>query len=94
VTLTKDDITTLSEQGDLAASKDSGLSRETKSQLIVKDNEASRYALQVNTPVGVDIWKDMDITIERNIATDHASQWNAPVSAEAFLAGLKAMRKH
>lgn len=90
VTLTKDDIAVLSEQGAAIV-----LDRpaERKSQLTVNDNQVSLHSLQVNTPIGVDIWKDWDITVERNIATDNSIQWNGPASADVFLASLKAMNK-
>ncbi|QYT00289.1 hypothetical protein H0G86_007379 [Trichoderma simmonsii] len=61
---------------------------------IIRENEATEWALQVNTPIGVDVWKDMDsVTIERNKATGNASQWNYPmVSVDAFLAALEMRR--
>lgn len=90
MTLTKDDIAVLSEQGTGIVS---GSPAERKAQLTVNDNRVSLHSLQVNTPIGVDIWKDWDITVERNIATENSIQWNAPVSADVFLASLKAMNK-
>lgn len=56
----------------------------------VRDNEASQYALQVNTPVGQDLWEEVStVKIERNRATGHASQLNYPTSLEALIAVLE-----
>ncbi|KAL6822740.1 hypothetical protein J3E69DRAFT_337773 [Trichoderma sp. SZMC 28015] len=84
VTLTEDDIVALSQPKILADQR----------SRIIKDNEATEWALQVNTPIGVDVWKDMDsVIIERNKATGNASQWNYPMaSVEAFLAALEMRR--
>lgn len=89
MTLIKDDIAFLADHS-------AGSSRETKpkTSLTIRDNEASLYALQVNTPVGVDVWKDVDsITIERNKATNHASQFNAPILVDATFLAIVQARK-
>lgn len=82
VTLTEDDIASLSKEEGAFVSQTSR---------IIRDNEASRYALQVNTPIGVDLWKDLSsVIVEGNKATDGASQWNYPmVSVDAFLAAME-----
>ncbi|KAK4456219.1 hypothetical protein QBC34DRAFT_419955 [Podospora aff. communis PSN243] len=56
----------------------------------VAENEASGDALQVNTPVGSDVWKGVgSVTIEKNKASGNATQWNYPIeSVETFLATL------
>jgi len=71
VTLTREEIALLSEQGALAASKAS-IAAGDKSHFVVKDNTAARHALQVNTPIGMDVWKDMDIFIEDSTAGEGA----------------------
>ncbi|KAH6849628.1 hypothetical protein B0I37DRAFT_369468 [Chaetomium sp. MPI-CAGE-AT-0009] len=84
VTLTEDDIASLSTESNVAG----GTTPETSR--IVRENQASGSALQVNTPIGEDLWKDMgNITIERNQAQGSASQWNYPISADTFLAALQ-----
>jgi len=92
VTLTEDDIDALSKEEALSSLKDTNTSGDGKSQTtrIIRDNEAFRYALQVNTPIGVDVWKDIgSVTVEGNKATDQASQWNYPIaSVDAFLAAM------
>jgi len=93
VTLTKEDIALLSEQEALAAMKGTSSSKDKKSQLIVNDNTSSLHALQVNTPIGLDVWKDIDIIVERNTAATGAIQFNAPMTTEAFLATLNGREK-
>ena len=57
---------------------------------VIKNNEASGYALQVNTPIGADVWKGMGaVTIEGNRAAGHSTQWNYPIaSVDTFLDAL------
>ena len=86
MTLTKEDIALLAEPVDTAAAKTTGFSG------TARENEAFHYALQVNTPIGVDIWKGMDVIAERNMAFNQARQVNAPMSETAFLALLKARK--
>jgi hypothetical protein len=96
VTLTEDDIISLSNQQASRAPKKGGITDRAADQgsRIIRDNEAAGYALQVNTPIGVDVWKDMgSVTIERNKATGHANQWNYPTaSVDVFLAALETRR--
>lgn len=96
VALTEDDVASLSRQGTLPASEGSKSSDHAENQTsrVIRANEAANYALQVNTPIGVDLWKNVgSVTIEGNKATGHASQWNYPISSvDAFLAALE-MRK-
>ena len=91
--MTKEDIYLLSEQEALAVSKGTGSSGNKRSHLSVKDNKASLHALQVNTPIGLDVWKDMDIVIERNMASMGAVQLNAPMSTADFAKTLDAWGK-
>ncbi len=88
VTLTKNDVAFLSTQ---EAAFGEAKARTSK---VIRNNEVSRHALQVNSPIGVDAWKDVDIvTIEGNKATDGTSQWNYPIaSADVFLAAIGAMK--
>jgi hypothetical protein len=94
--LTDDDIVSLSKHEAFLESKEANTAGHImcEGSRIVRENEASGSALQVNTPIGVDVWKDMGmITIERNKAAGSASQWNYPIaSAETFLAALEMRR--
>lgn len=99
VTLSKDDITFLStppEEDDLVAAPTRNgfdLPRPNASRT-VRGNQASHHALQVNTPIGQDIWEDVStVRIEDNRAMGFASQLNYPTSAEAFLAVLEARHR-
>ena len=84
LTLTKEDIALLAEPAAPAATKTQGFSG------IIRENEAIRKALQINTPIGVDIWKGMNLFVEGNKATDQACQINGPMSEAAFRALLEA----
>ena len=86
MTLTKEDIAFLAEPVTPPTANATGFSG------TVRDNEAFNHALQVNTPIGVDIWKGMNVVVERNKASDRASQVNAPMSEAAFLALLAARK--
>ena len=94
--MTEDDIISLFNQQASLALKEGGIPDRAADQgsRIIRDNEAAGYALQVNTPIGVDVWKDMgSVTIERNKATGHANQWNYPfATVDAFLAALETRR--
>ena len=58
---------------------------------IARDNVATEHALQVNTPIGVDVWEDIGILrVERNKASGCALQFNAPMSAETFCMAMAA----
>jgi len=80
-----DDIAFLAEPAAPAAAKATGFSG------TVKDNEALNHALQVNTPIGVDIWQNMHVHVEGNKSSD-GTQVNAPMSEAAFLALLAARK--
>lgn len=93
VTLSKDDIVQLSKQEaiiDHEKARASDLVLVSASCRAV-GNEVYRDSLQVNTPIGVDVWKDMgNVVIENNIATDDSIQWNYPTaSVDAFVAAIK-----
>ncbi len=94
--MTEDDIVSLSKQVAAPTFKEANTPDGMMSQTarIVRDNEASEFALQVNTPIGVDVWKGMgSVAIERNKAAGYASQWNYPIaSVDTFLTALE-MRK-
>ncbi|KAF3072776.1 hypothetical protein CFAM422_004972 [Trichoderma lentiforme] len=96
VTLTGGGVVALSQQKISMVPEEDNISDQVADQRsrIIRENEATEWALQVNTPIGVDVWKDMDsITIERNKATGNASQWNYPMaSVDAFLAALEMRR--
>lgn len=87
-----DGTVTLSEEDIAALSAQEAGETEAKPQMSrrIVNNEVSRYALLVNTPIGVDVWKEIgSVTIEGNKATDHSIQWHYPVSSvDAFLAAL------
>lgn len=56
---------------------------------IVSNNEALSSALQINTPIGVDVWKDVGhVTVTGNKASHSAIQINAGMDSESFLAIL------
>lgn len=59
----------------------------------IRGNEASEYALQINTPIGVDVWKDIgSVVVEYNNVVN-SSQFNYPIeSVDVFLAVME-MRK-
>lgn len=61
---------------------------------LVMGNKALQQALQVNTAIGTDIWKDLgSVTITGNEASGTATQWNYPISSiEAFHAALQIQR--
>lgn len=96
MTLTEDDIVALSQAKISIVPGEDNISDRVADQRsrIIRQNEATEWALQVNTPIGVDVWKDMDsVIIERNKATGNASQWNYPMaSADAFLTALEMRR--
>lgn len=85
VTLTEDDISRLSVDILPPERTTQNTSR------IVRNNTATLEALQVNSPVGTDLWKDVDlIRIEGNTASKGSIQWNHPIdSAETFLATVR-----
>lgn len=88
-----DGTVTLSEDDIAALSTEEAGETETKPQTSrrIVNNEVSRYSLQVNTPIGVDVWEGIgSVTIEGNKAIDHSIQWNYPIaSVDAFLAALQ-----
>ncbi|KAK4236087.1 hypothetical protein C8A03DRAFT_36034 [Achaetomium macrosporum] len=80
-----DDLQAIAE---ISASRDAGVPGQKVR--IIQDNTALMNALQVNTPVGQDIWKDVDIPrIERNLADRNAAQFNYPIDSNTFLAALQ-----
>lgn len=92
MTLTEDDIASLSTEKAFLASKEAGATGGTtpETSRIIRENQASGPALQVNTAIGEDVWKDVgSVTIERNQTGGTASQWNYPISADTFLATLE-----
>jgi hypothetical protein len=57
---------------------------------IVTNNTALSRALQVNTPVGQDIWADMNtVVVNGNVAKMEAVQFNGPISSNDFLGALR-----
>jgi hypothetical protein len=84
MTLTREEIALLSKEEALAASKTSIATTDKKSQFVVKNNKAALHALQLNTPIGIDVWKDMDIFIEGNTVGEGGIQINAPMSSNDF----------
>ncbi|KLU84063.1 hypothetical protein MAPG_03108 [Magnaporthiopsis poae ATCC 64411] len=97
VALTEDDVASLSRQQETppAVNETDAPNRAgNQASRVIRGNEAADYALQVNTPIGVDVWKDMaSVTIENNKAMGHANQWNYPMaSVDAFLAALEMRR--
>jgi hypothetical protein len=61
----------------------------------IQNNIALKGALQLNTPVGQDIWINMDvIVVENNVADVGAAQYNYPISSSDFLESLKLMRQN
>lgn len=92
MTLTEDDIASLSTEEAFLAAKEAGAAGRTTpaTSRNIRENHASGSALQVNTAIGEDVWKDMgSVTIEGNQAGGTASQWNYPISADTFLAALE-----
>jgi hypothetical protein len=60
----------------------------------IENNIGLKGSLQLNTPVGNDIWINMDvIRVENNIADVGAAQYNYPISSHDFLESLKLMRQ-
>lgn len=56
---------------------DSGFSPHNRTERIVVRNTARNQAAQINAPVEIDIWKDVDrLVIEDNVAEDQALQIN------------------
>ncbi|GAW23060.1 hypothetical protein ANO14919_126100 [Xylariales sp. No.14919] len=98
VALSKDNIAFLPRQGSVADSGETSTSDLTPTDGAsrrVMGNEALSHSLQMNTPVGVDVWKDLgSVVIENNKAMDGSVQWNYPVeSVDVFLAAIETMRK-
>ncbi|KAJ8119916.1 hypothetical protein ONZ43_g3239 [Nemania bipapillata] len=59
----------------------------------IQNNIALKGALQVNAPIGQDIWMHMDmIVVENNIADVGAAQYSYPISSSDFLESLRIMR--
>ncbi|KAH6839486.1 hypothetical protein B0I37DRAFT_386566 [Chaetomium sp. MPI-CAGE-AT-0009] len=96
VTLTKDDITFLSSppqhENFVAPIQQEVITvPRTNTVRMIRGNEASQNALQVNTPIGQDLWDGVaTVRVEDNRATGCASQLNYPTSIEAFLAVVQA----
>ncbi len=90
--LTQDDVAFLSSQELSRPSQAHG--EGTTTFRIVKNNEVSLHALQLNSSIGeFDAWKRVvTVRIEGNKATSHGIQLNHPVSTSAFAAVMQAMR--
>ena len=90
--LTQDDIAFLSSQELARSSRAHG--EGTATSRIVKNNEVSLHALQLNSSIGeFDTWEHIvTVRIEGNKATSHGIQLNHPVSTSAFAAVIQAMR--
>ena len=59
----------------------------------IQNNIALKGSLQVNAPVGQDIWMHMDvIVVENNIADVGAAQYSYPISSTDFLESLRIMK--
>lgn len=77
ITLSKEDIASLSAEETLSSPKDA----KSPTTRIVRGNEASEYALQINTPIGVDVWKDIGSVVVENNEAVNASQFNYPIES-------------
>ena len=66
----------------------------TATYRVVKDNEVSLHALQLNSSIGeFDAWENVStIRIQGNKATSHSIQVNHPMSTSAFAVVMQAMR--
>ncbi|KAF5723146.1 hypothetical protein FMUND_2188 [Fusarium mundagurra] len=62
-----------------------------KTARIVKFNATGKHALQINAPIGEDMWADKDIVIvKRNVASSESVQANVPMeNPEVFLQTIK-----
>ena len=83
-----------SEDETLVDDSDSSISSKPKKRVsterIILRNMAKNQAMQINAPVGTDIWKSIDrIVIEDNIAQDEAVQINYSNSLEVMIALLR-----
>jgi hypothetical protein len=83
-----------SEDETLIDDSDSSTSSKPKKRVsierIILRNMAKNQAMQINAPVGEDIWKSIDrIVIEDNIAEDEAVQINYPNTLEATMTLLR-----
>jgi hypothetical protein len=83
-----------SEDETLIDDSDSSTSSKSKKRVsierIILRNMAKNQAMQINAPVGEDIWKSIDrIVIEDNIAEDEAVQINYPNTLEAMMTLLR-----
>jgi hypothetical protein len=83
-----------SEDETLVDDSDSSTSSKPKKRVpterIILRNMAKNQAMQINAPVGTDIWKIIDrIVIEDNIAEDDAVQINYSNSLEVMMTLLK-----
>lgn len=92
VALTEDDIALLSSP-DLAG-PDGAHGAGIETTRIIKDNEVSLHALQLNSSIGqFDTWENVaTIRIEGNKATSHGIQLNHPMSMSAFVAAVQVMQ--
>ena len=90
MTLCEDDIAFLSTENTSTAVEKAGRHLADR-PWIARDNIATEHALQVNTPIGVDVWEDIGmLRVERNQASGYALQFNAPMSAETFCMAMAA----
>lgn len=93
MTLTEDDIAFLSSQ-ELTLPREAHAPTEMRASRIIRDNQVSLHALQLNSSIGkFDAWENVaTVRIEGNKATNHGIQLNHPMSTEAFSDVLKALK--
>ncbi|TGJ83983.1 hypothetical protein E0Z10_g4752 [Xylaria hypoxylon] len=94
IPLTSEDIAKLANvSGDTLKYTEAEVPGSTRKIRRIENNIALKGALQVNAPVGQDIWAHMDvIVVENNIADVDAAQYCYPISSSDFLASLKIMK--
>jgi hypothetical protein len=95
VPLTTEDIAKIGDVKDgRLASEETVLPGSGRKIRCIENNIGLKGSLQLNTPVGNDIWINMDvIRVENNIADVGAAQYNYPISSHDFLESLKLMRQ-
>ncbi|KAK4250277.1 hypothetical protein C7999DRAFT_29101 [Corynascus novoguineensis] len=93
VTLTEDDIAFLSSQ-ELTQPREAHAPTENETSRIIRDNQVSLHALQLNSSIGeFDAWKNVaTVRIEGNRATSHGIQLNHPISMNDFSEVLKTLK--
>lgn len=55
---------------------------DTRMDRHIIDNTAKGFAVQINGPVGIDVWRDMAVRIEKNVADGSAVQINYATTRE------------